>query len=91
LAAPSEPTPEFKTATSEAPSASGEFNWLDDDSIVLRDQRATAIYRNHWGGLVIRQECAWNEEDDPFVVINPENIEAFLDRLTEVCGIPSVP
>jgi hypothetical protein len=40
--------------------------------------------------LVIRQERDWNEEDDAYIVISPENVGAFVDRLTDVTGVPSL-
>lgn len=67
-----------------------DFQW-DDDSVVLHDQPATAIYFNKFGGLVIRQEARWpSDEDDPYVVIAPNNVAAFIDKITDVVGIPSV-
>lgn len=66
-----------------------EFDWMTDDSIVLRPQLAVAIYQNERGGLVIRQERDWNEDGDTFIVISPENIPAFIDRITDVAGVPS--
>lgn len=66
-----------------------EFDWFDDESIVLRPQLAVAIYNNERGGLVIRQERDWNEESDTFIVIAPENVAAFVDRITDAAGIPS--
>jgi hypothetical protein len=40
--------------------------------------------------LVIRQERAWNQEDDPFIFIAPQNIMSFIDSLCDIAGIPSV-
>jgi hypothetical protein len=70
---------------------SNEFNWNTDDSVVLPYQQAVAIYFNHNNELVIRQEKAWNEEDDHIIIISEENVQAFLDKLTDACGIPSFP
>jgi hypothetical protein len=66
-----------------------DFDWFSDDSIVLRPQLAVAIYQNERGGLVIRQERNWDEDNDTFIVISPENISAFIDKITDVAGIPS--
>jgi hypothetical protein len=77
--------PEPKTS----PAPTGEdFDWLNDNSVVLREQPETAVYFNRDGALVIRQRAAWNQEDDPFVFISPANIGEFLDKLTEACGVP---
>ena len=66
-----------------------KFDWNEDEFVVLRPQQAIAIYRNPSDGLVIRQERDWSEEADTYIVIAPENIEAFLDRLCDVAGIQS--
>ena len=66
-----------------------DFDWSSDPSVVLREQRATAVYLNRWNGLVIRQEKSWDEESDPFLVITRENSDVFLDRLCDLLGIPS--
>jgi hypothetical protein len=68
-----------------------EFSWNNDDSVVLQQQRRTAVYFNTRDELVIRQEADWNEETDTVVIIAKNNIEEFLDKLTNVCGIPSFP
>lgn len=73
------------------PAPTGEdFDWLNDNSVVLREQPETAVYFNADRALVIRQRAAWNQEDDPFVFISPANIGEFLDKLTDICGVPSV-
>jgi hypothetical protein len=65
-----------------------DFNWSDDDSIILREQPATACYFNKEGSLVIRQR-RW-PDDDTFIFIAAGSIADFLDKLTDICGIPSV-
>jgi hypothetical protein len=60
-----------------------DFDWATDDSVVLQEQRATAVYQNRFGGLVIRQEKTWNEESDPFIVIGPENNVTFMEALAK--------
>jgi hypothetical protein len=61
-----------------------DFDWSHDPSIVLREQRATAIYRNGYDGIVIRQERTWDEESDPFMVITDENAVTFMEALAKV-------
>lgn len=56
-----------------------DFNWHTDDSVILREQRATAVYRNRHGELIIRQQAAWDDEEDTFVYVTPENVTAFLE------------
>ena len=66
-----------------------KFDWNEDDSVVLRPQQAIAIYRNPSDGLVIRRERDWSEEEDTYIVIAPENVDAVLDRLCDVAGVQS--
>lgn len=45
------------------------FNWNDGEDIVVHEQRALAVYENKFGGIVIRQERSWDDEDDTFIVL----------------------
>ena len=66
-----------------------DFDWsADGSSIILREQPATAVYFNREGSLVIRQH-RWPDEDS-FVYIAESSIADFLDKLTDICGVPSV-
>ena len=56
-----------------------DFDWNTDDAIILREQRATAVYHNRVGELIIRQKAAWEDERDTFVYVEPENVTAFLE------------
>jgi hypothetical protein len=67
------------------------FDWNKDESVLLPDQRRTAVYRDSAGSLVIRQEAAWNEEDDHVITIAADNVQAFIDRLCDLQGILSFP
>jgi hypothetical protein len=74
-----------------SPEPAGEdFDWLNDDSVVLHEQPETAAYFNSKGALVIRQRAAWHQDDDPYVLICPQNIGDFIDKLTELAGVPCV-
>jgi hypothetical protein len=64
-----------------------DFDWNDTNTVVLREQPETAIYYNPSGDLVIRQR-RW-PDDDMFVVISEHSLMAFIDRLTDMAGIPS--
>jgi hypothetical protein len=75
--------------SAEARRQSEEFDWNTDPSIVLHEQRRTAVYFNPGGSLVIRQQKDWDEEQDPFLLIAPENAVKFLDAVCDVFGIPS--
>ena len=71
------------------PAAEGDFNWsADDSSIILREQPETAVYFNREGSLVIRQH-RW-PDDDMVIFISASNIDTFLDKITDICGVPSV-
>jgi hypothetical protein len=61
-----------------------KFDWdnPDEGSIVLREQRATAVYRNRAGEVIIRQKGPWPDEDS-FLFISPENEVAFMERMAE--------
>jgi hypothetical protein len=85
------PTPATKPVPQRAYRADvTEFDWDDEDTLVLRRQFAVAVYRTPDGSLVIRQQGDWNEEDDRCIVISPENVGDFVDRITDAAGIPTV-
>lgn len=60
-----------------------DFDWANDPAVILHEQRATAVYHNKFGGIVIRQERAWDEESDPYVVICAENAVTFMEALAK--------
>ncbi len=61
-----------------------DFDWNDDDSIVLREQPATAIYHNSVGTIIIRQKADWDAEHDTFAYLTPENAVTFMEALAKV-------
>ena len=67
----------------EASSSEDDFDWNEDDSIILKEQRATAAYRNKVGELIIRQRAGWNDDRDTFVHISPENEITFMEALAK--------
>ena len=76
------------TATNDTAPAV-DFDWMNDRSIVLKEQPETACYFNEDGSLIIRQRAAWNQEDDPYVVICAQNLAEFIDKIADICGVPS--
>ena len=56
-----------------------DFDWDTDDAVILKEQRATAVYHNKAGELIIRQRASWCDEGDTFVYVTPENVTAFLE------------
>lgn len=65
-----------------------DFSWNDTDAVVVPEQLATAVYRNPAGEIVIRQK-RW-PDDDHVVFITPDVAPRFLEKLTEIMGIPTV-
>lgn len=59
---------------------SDDFSW-NDGSIVIKPQRAIAVYANPAGNLIIRQEAYDTTEDDPFIVISREHVAAVIAAL----------
>lgn len=82
-----EPTP---AEPADSDHTGDDFDWLNDESVVLEEQPATAVYRNRAGGLVIRQQRAWDEEADPCIVIAAASIDEFLEAVINAAGIPSI-
>jgi hypothetical protein len=60
-----------------------DFDWNTDDAIILREQRATAVYHNRLGELIIRQKAAWDDERDTFIYVTPENCNALMDGIAK--------
>jgi hypothetical protein len=58
-----------------------DFNWNTDDAVILKEQRATAVYHNRLGELIIRQKASWDDEGDTFIYVTPENCNAFIDGI----------
>ena len=58
-----------------------DFDWRSDDSIVLREQLSIAIYVNTMGGVVIRREMLWDEEQDTIICFRPENVDRICEAL----------
>jgi hypothetical protein len=83
-------TPPEAPDTDTDDEGSHEFRWdtpEDQESVVLAEQRAVAIYLNKRNDLVIRQERAWNEDEDAFVVIEKQNARQFAFKLCEFLEI----
>jgi len=53
-----------------------EFDWYGDDTIVVQEQLAVAVYTNPRGNVVIRQKADWCDEDDIWIVISPDRAGA---------------
>ena len=65
-----------------------EMDWSEGEEIIVHEQRALAVYENNFGGIVVRQERGWDEEDDVVIVLACPSaasrlIEAIQNRLNE--------
>ena len=60
-----------------------EFSWDDDQTVVVKPVQAIAIYRNSFNHVVIRQEKANFQEDDPYVVVPQNELRKLIDALTK--------
>jgi len=69
-----------------APSPAG-FDWCADNSIVAREQPATAVYRNQDDAVVVRQARCLGDAADSFVVIQRNNAQAIADAILKAAGI----
>jgi hypothetical protein len=58
-----------------------DFDWRSDDSVVLREQLSIAVYSNTMGGVVIRRERYWDEDDDCVVSFQPQNVDRVCEAL----------
>jgi hypothetical protein len=63
-----------------------DFDWSDDDSVVLRDQPAVAIYSNKFQQVVIRCERAWDQEDDVVVLVDFAHAIRVVHAILETAG-----
>jgi hypothetical protein len=64
-----------------------DFDWEDRECVVLPEQPQTAVYWNTQDELVIRQR-RW-PDDDPCIFVSRASVAEFIDRLTDICGVPS--
>jgi hypothetical protein len=84
FAAVNVPSP-FEPAIATAVAESRDFRWEpENEDIVVPEQLALAIYRNHWGQVVIRQERAWDEEEDVYVRFNVESLPKVIAKLQAI-------
>ncbi len=56
-----------------------DFDWRDDDAVVLQEQPATAVYVNTYGAVIVRQQN-WPDED-VHVMVRPENAKTLADAI----------
>lgn len=65
------------------------FQWtVNNEDVLLPEQRTTAVYLNRWGQVVIRQERQWDEDSDPFMTIDHAHLPAVIARLQDIASAP---
>lgn len=65
------------------------FDWsVNNEDVLLAEQKTTAVYVNRWGQAVIRQERSWDEESDPFMTIDHAHLPVVIERLQEIAAAP---
>lgn len=67
-----------------------EFDWLTADEVCIPEQQGIAVYELKSGGVVIRQQRAWCDDEDSMIEVKPENLQKLIDRLCDLAGILSV-
>ncbi|MBP1091925.1 hypothetical protein JOE50_002455 [Bradyrhizobium japonicum] len=73
----------------QAYSDDDRFDWtINNEDVLLAEQRTTAVYVNRWGQAVIRQERNWDEESDPFMTIDHAHLPVVIARLQEIASAP---
>jgi hypothetical protein len=45
-----------------------DFDWANDECVVLHKQPAIAVYPNNMGTIAIRQQRDWDEDEDTIIV-----------------------
>jgi hypothetical protein len=63
-----------------------KFNWSTDDSVLLGEQFATAVYRNKRGAIVIRQEGVGSDDDHFVILRDPEAVGRLVAALQNEIG-----
>ncbi|MBM7483340.1 hypothetical protein [Bradyrhizobium canariense] len=53
----------------------------------MPEQRATAVYVNRWGQAVIRQERAWDDEADTFVIVDHAHLPDVIQALRDIADV----
>jgi hypothetical protein len=65
------------------------FDWSHkNQDVILPEQRSLAVYKNNFGQAVIRVEQHWDEESDPYIVIDHAHIPAVIAALRAIADEP---
>lgn len=66
------------------------FDWNDDEGVIIPVQAAVAVYENQRGDIVIRQQRAWDKDSDTLIFIRPENALAIVHAILQAAGNPHI-
>ena len=58
-----------------------EINWDDDATVVVKEIRPVAVYRNSYGQIVVRQQAFDRDEDDPFITLPDAEMRKLVDAV----------
>jgi hypothetical protein len=65
------------------------FDWsYKNRDVIVPEQRSLAIYKNNFGQAVLRVERYWDEESDPFIVIDHAQIPGVIAALRAIADEP---
>ena len=82
-----EPQPVIAIEDSADPDPEWEMDWIHGQEVIIQEQRAVAVYRNEKDGIVIREERAWDQDEDRTIVLaTPEAVRALIDALKRELG-----
>ncbi len=64
------------------------WDWADGaDHTVIPEQPAIACYTNPAGAVVLRQNGAWNDDEDAWIFFAPEHAAAIAAAILETAGM----
>lgn len=60
-----------------------DFDWSDQEDVVLPEQPATAVYVNPRGHIVIRQQ---DDHEDVWIIVQPQNARRLAAAILRAAG-----
>ena len=64
-----------------------EFDWTNDETVVVGAQAAIAVYLNNECSVVVGQQGDWQHEEDTYVVIQEAFAELVARRIMELLNV----
>ena len=58
-----------------------EWDWKSNDSVIFPTVQGIAVYMNEHGDAVIRQESLSEAEDDAYIVVPQDRLDAVIQAL----------